>query len=973
MPGRGRGGGRGRGRGRGGRGRGRGGSKGRRGGKGRGGDAEGADGPSGPHRRWKTGPSGTRKPFKRGRQDASDASKRGEKRDGREGGEGGAERGPAAVVDDGLTPYERLMQSMRKGAAGSPGDFVSAVGGGMGSSEAETGAGSAAVRAAMARLQAERLGRDSSDDDSGEESGASSGTESGGGAGNGHSAEDVMGEGDGEEEGATGAGSGAGSSGSGGVASGSSGSESDSDSGEEGSSASDDSSSIADDAGVPEEEPLPGGDGTSLADDIFRRRYLPEVPDDDGKLTTDAPTTAAADGEAKPYAFALRATDTGVDKYAVASVPGSVTAVEWLATSDDVPVGATGDKTVAGPPLVAPSLMKAKVADGWSAARRRRKKHAAGELADTVNARFLGRTIPATTLQRRLFGVLGKYQDLFFALQSQDNDTQVRDALALHCANHVVKAREAMQKHDAKINAARVQAVSRRKEKEVKRRTAKLNAEADAAKAAAAESAAANGKPKRRRIASVDDTEGDDDAAAATDNGGAGAHEFVEYKDQGFARPRVLVLAPFRSSAFAFVRSLLRVMPTREVHKRERFVRDFGPPERVEEGTADTGKTWLASHDSDVSDVSDDEAAGGAGGGPPRKPKDYRHTFRGNIDDAFIFGISVSRKRIRLFADSFSSDIIVASPVALRRKIGMPGDKEFDADAFSSVEVLVVDQVDVLSMANLDHVQGCLEACNLMPKQTRDTDFSRVRTFNLEGHAAKLRQSIFLSAYVEPQAVALMRRTCHNEAGAVLVRGRYGGTLSRVALQVRQVFQRVSVTTAEASADERFEFFKSKVMPRLMGAHAGVTSGDVAAGGQPHTLIFVPTYFDFLRLRRLLRDKDARFAALSAYAEDSSIARARTRLYHGKIAMMLYTERLHFYRRFRLRGVRHIVWYGPPVHADFYAELLNLLSEAADVAQPVSCLLLFSRFDAAPLARIVGNTRATRMLEEDRQPTFLFC
>lgn len=54
---------------------------------------------------------------------------------------------------------------------------------------------------------------------------------------------------------------------------------------------------------------------------------------------------------------------------------------------------------------------------------------------------------------------------------------------------------------------------------------------------------------------------------------------------------------------------------------------------------------------------------------------------------------------------------------------------------------------------------------------------------------------------------------------------------------------------------------------------------------------------------------------------------------------MLYTERFHFYRRYRVRGIRHILFYAPPATAEFYAEMLNLLQEASDQSEAVSCVV----------------------------------
>lgn len=59
--------------------------------------------------------------------------------------------------------------------------------------------------------------------------------------------------------------------------------------------------------------------------------------------------------------------------------------------------------------------------------------------------------------------------------------------------------------------------------------------------------------------------------------------ERVELRDQGYTRPRVLVLMPFRSDAFQFVESLVALQPAGTViHNKVRFQEDFGDPD--EEG-----------------------------------------------------------------------------------------------------------------------------------------------------------------------------------------------------------------------------------------------------------------------------------------------------------------------------------------------------------------------------------------------------
>ena len=73
-----------------------------------------------------------------------------------------------------------------------------------------------------------------------------------------------------------------------------------------------------------------------------------------------------------------------------------------------------------------------------------------------------------------------------------------------------------------------------------------------------------------------------------------------------------------------------------------------------------------------------------------------------------------------------------------------------NADFLSSIEVLVVDQMDALTMQNWEHVQVrysskfslsnnlqylqfVLSNINQMPKESHDVDFSRIKSWYLDG------------------------------------------------------------------------------------------------------------------------------------------------------------------------------------------------------------------------------------------------
>ncbi|KAG6543850.1 hypothetical protein Mapa_014690 [Marchantia paleacea] len=407
-------------------------------------------------------------------------------------------------------------------------------------------------------------------------------------------------------------------------------------------------------------------------------------------------------------------------------------------------------------------------------------------------------------------------------------------------------------------------------------------------------------------------------------------------RDQGFTRPKVLVLLPFRSSALKFVDRLLNMVPAIQkanVEHKDRFFDDFG-----------------------ALDEEDAEALGVPNKKDPKagKPADFRALFSGNNDDHFRIGLKFTRKGIKLYSEFYSSDVIIASPVGLVTRIGeAESEKTKEIDFLSSIEIAVVDFVDIILMQNWAHVATVFEHLNKIPAQQHGTDFMRIREWFLNGHGRHYRQSIILSAFSDAGVNALFHRTCVNHAGKVKVRCQYEGVLSRIVLQVRQVYEKMDCTSIANVDDLRFEFFTTQVFPRIKNSIQG------------GTLLFVPSYFDFVRLRNFLKSQSASFALLGEYTKQSDISRARSWFYHGERKILLYTERAHFFHRYKIRGIKDIIFYSLPEHANYYVELLNLL----EGNEAPSCTVIFSRFDNLQLERVIGTSRSKKMLSS---PSRLF-
>jgi len=175
-----------------------------------------------------------------------------------------------------------------------------------------------------------------------------------------------------------------------------------------------------------------------------------------------------------------------------------------------------------------------------------------------------------------------------------------------------------------------------------------------------------------------------------------------------------------------------------------------------------------------------------------------------------------------------------------------------------------------------------------------------------------------------------------------------------------QVFQRVICREARSQGDAKFDYFKRHVLSEILRRR------------QSHVLIFIPSYYDFIRVRNYMIKEDISHACVSEYERGTETARSRSRFFHGHRDILLYTGRAHFFRRYMIRGATHLILYGPPECPHFYPELVNLLEEADNTTHATSCLALFTRFEALALERIVGSERSRHMVTSEKG-TFLFC
>lgn len=107
-----------------------------------------------------------------------------------------------------------------------------------------------------------------------------------------------------------------------------------------------------------------------------------------------------------------------------------------------------------------------------------------------------------------------------------------------------------------------------------------------------------------------------------------------------------------------------------------------------------------------------------------------------------------------------------------------------------------------------------------------------------------------------PEAAALFTRRSTNFAGKVRVENAVrpaAATVCRIVVQLPQAFHKFPTTAAAQSADDRFQFFTRKILPQYR---------DVLMS---NTLIYVPSYYDYVRLRNFMHKEEYNFGQVMIF------------------------------------------------------------------------------------------------------------
>lgn len=408
----------------------------------------------------------------------------------------------------------------------------------------------------------------------------------------------------------------------------------------------------------------------------------------------------------------------------------------------------------------------------------------------------------------------------------------------------------------------------------------------------------------------------------------------LNFRDQGYTRPKILILLPTRNYAYKLVNKLINLCNFEKIENKSKFNNQFFDNFKID-------------------DINNE------------KPDEFKEYFEGNSNDFFCLGLKFTRKTLKLYSSFNQSDIIIASPLGLKMILekSKNSDNKKDSERFSkdkdsnnnnnnkkkeksnasflsSIEITVLDKSEFLLMQNWDHVKDIMiNYLNVSPTTFSDlkVDFSRIRMWSINDKAKFLTQFINFSKYTTPEfnnitmnnnkistnllngvkifkPIVKEEDTIINQLSLKLVKS---GLINKD-IRLKQIFNRFNSDSIIDEPDKRFNFFKNSVLPQLI-KKSSYNNG---------IMIYIPSYIDYLRIKNYLKDDTHyTFVSIDEYSTQKELNRNRTLFVRNSnnAKILLYTERLHFYKRFDIKGVKNLIFYGLPKDPIFYSEVINFI------------------------------------------------
>ena len=406
----------------------------------------------------------------------------------------------------------------------------------------------------------------------------------------------------------------------------------------------------------------------------------------------------------------------------------------------------------------------------------------------------------------------------------------------------------------------------------------------------------------------------------------------VNIKDQGFTSPKVLILVPYKKHARIILEEIINIF---------------------------SNNNWK-------------------GISNKKKFKDEYSEFDSN-DDCFRMGINISffENKMKLYSPFDESDIILASPLGLKLATPSDSDKAFKNnkvyDFLSSIEIFLMDFSEIFIYQNMEHLNEILSFINKPPKNNQNiVDINRIKENYANNYGEYLRQNIIISHFKCLDIDVSINEICKNINGKVLFNGPYENQpellkkefsekynyMNSKDYEIRYEFKILRDLKGEDDFDEKFNYFTKNIWQNLYESF------------EKHTIIFISSTFDYLRLKSFFKKKSKSVCYISEDTDKKDWQRNRLYFENGKYKFLLYNERAHVYKKINLKFAKNIFFYSLPEDPKIFNDLIHLIdpvnynnnlekynieSKQNEIQKFGSVIALVTPIEKYNLQKILGN------------------
>ena len=406
----------------------------------------------------------------------------------------------------------------------------------------------------------------------------------------------------------------------------------------------------------------------------------------------------------------------------------------------------------------------------------------------------------------------------------------------------------------------------------------------------------------------------------------------INIKDQGFTSPKVLILVPYKKHARIILEELINIF---------------------------SNNNWKGITNK-------------------KKFKDEYSEFD-SMDDCFRMGINISffENKMKLYSPFDESDIILASPLGLKLANPSDSDKAFKNskvyDFLSSIEIFLMDFSEVFIYQNMEHLNEILSFINKPPKNNQNiVDINRIKEVYANNYGEYLRQNIIISHFKCLDIDVSINDISKNINGKVLFDGPYENQTELIKkefsekynymnskeYEIRYEFKILRDLKGEDDFDEKFNYFTKNIWQNLYESF------------EKHTIIFISSTFDYLRLKSFFKQKSKSVCYISEDTDKKDWQRNRLYFENGKYKFLLYNERAHVYKKINLKFAKNIFFYSLPEDPKIFNEMIHLIdpvnynknlekynieSQQNEIQKFGSVIALVSPVEKYNLQKILGN------------------